>query len=121
HLVQLHDLDFPARSRGRPTCGRRGAAGSGGTLDVFGDDSTLGARAAERGELDASFPRDPARERRSLDPASVRLGRRRSGLRLRLWLWLWLWCSLGLRLRLLFLLGGSRCLASGDLFAFLAA
>ena len=50
-----------------------GVRGRGrGALDVLGDDTTLGARAGERAELDAALARDATRERRRLQAAPVR-------------------------------------------------
>ena len=40
-----------------------------GALDVLGDDPPVRPRAAQAGEVDAAFARDPARERRRLDAA----------------------------------------------------
>ena len=52
--------------------GRGRACRSGlGALDVLGDDPAFGARAAERRQVDALLLREPARERRRLDPPAV--------------------------------------------------
>ena len=58
----------------------RGAPATRSRLDVLGDDPAVRPGAGERGEVDAALARDPARERRRLDPpAAGPGGRRRCG------------------------------------------
>ena len=69
--VSGHDLDLARRGL------RSGAARAAdlGALHVLRDDPPLGPGAAELREVDAALARDPAGERRRLDPA-VRSRRR---------------------------------------------
>ena len=65
--VMVTTSTSPAGSDGH---GRRRGASHRSRLDVLRDDAPVRPGAGERGQVDAALARDPARERRCLDPAA---------------------------------------------------